>query len=179
MKQDPLRNSKGQVTQAVFVFTNMLRKLLNDGLIDKIGRGQYARIPKRDHLDHTDHTDHTDHDDHDQGESDRSAVDRDRLGLIVIPPDHDGLTQQEGSVDLRDRRDRFDKETKSNVMSEYQVGENPDDHPLFAGVPKAERLGLRIYLRGNKESDQETARERCRIYGVDYDAALDYVRSLQ
>ena len=30
MKQDPLRNSKGQVTQAVFVFTNMLRKLLKD-----------------------------------------------------------------------------------------------------------------------------------------------------
>src|SRR4029079_1093928 len=30
MKQDPLRNSKGQVTQAVFVFTNMLRKLVND-----------------------------------------------------------------------------------------------------------------------------------------------------
>ncbi|MFN2412728.1 MAG: DNA polymerase, partial [Pyrinomonadaceae bacterium] len=29
-KQEPLRNSKGQVTQAVFVFTNMLRKLLND-----------------------------------------------------------------------------------------------------------------------------------------------------
>ena len=30
MKQDPLRNSKGQVTQAIFVFTNMLRKLIND-----------------------------------------------------------------------------------------------------------------------------------------------------
>ncbi len=30
MKQDPLRNSKGQVTQAIFVFTNMLRKLLKD-----------------------------------------------------------------------------------------------------------------------------------------------------
>lgn len=29
-KQDPLRNSKGQVTQAIFVFTNMLKKLLND-----------------------------------------------------------------------------------------------------------------------------------------------------
>ena len=27
---EPLRNSKGQVTQAVFVFTNLLRKLLND-----------------------------------------------------------------------------------------------------------------------------------------------------
>ncbi|MEJ7624518.1 MAG: DNA polymerase I [Pyrinomonadaceae bacterium] len=30
MKAEPLRNSKGQVTQAVFVFTNMLRKLIND-----------------------------------------------------------------------------------------------------------------------------------------------------
>ncbi len=30
MRQEPLRNSKGQITQAVFVFTNMLRKLLND-----------------------------------------------------------------------------------------------------------------------------------------------------
>jgi len=30
MRQEPLRNSKGQVTQAVFVFTNMLRKLIND-----------------------------------------------------------------------------------------------------------------------------------------------------
>ncbi|RMF99888.1 MAG: DNA polymerase I, partial [Acidobacteria bacterium] len=27
-RQEPLRNSKGQVTQAVFVFTNMLRKLI-------------------------------------------------------------------------------------------------------------------------------------------------------
>lgn len=30
MRSEPLRNSKGQVTQAVFVFTNMLRKLLTD-----------------------------------------------------------------------------------------------------------------------------------------------------
>lgn len=36
MKQDPLRNSKGQVTQAVFIFTNMLRKLLNDEKPDYI-----------------------------------------------------------------------------------------------------------------------------------------------
>ncbi|HMU34790.1 MAG TPA: DNA polymerase I [Pyrinomonadaceae bacterium] len=36
MKQEPLRNSKGQVTQAVFVFTNMLRKLLNDERPDYI-----------------------------------------------------------------------------------------------------------------------------------------------
>lgn len=30
MKQEPMHNSKGQVTQAIFVFTNMLRKLIND-----------------------------------------------------------------------------------------------------------------------------------------------------
>lgn len=35
-KQEPLRNSKGQVTQAVFVFTNMLRKLINDERPDYI-----------------------------------------------------------------------------------------------------------------------------------------------
>lgn len=35
-KQDPLRNSKGQITQAIFVFTNMLRKLLNDEKPDYI-----------------------------------------------------------------------------------------------------------------------------------------------
>jgi DNA polymerase-1 len=36
MRQEPLRNSQGQVTQAVFVFTNMLRKLLNDEQPDYI-----------------------------------------------------------------------------------------------------------------------------------------------
>ena len=36
MRQEPLRNSSGQVTQAVFVFTNMLRKLLNDEQPDYI-----------------------------------------------------------------------------------------------------------------------------------------------
>ncbi|MGI8470227.1 MAG: DNA polymerase I [Pyrinomonadaceae bacterium] len=36
MRQEPLRNSRGQVTQAVFVFTNMLRKLLNDEKPDYI-----------------------------------------------------------------------------------------------------------------------------------------------
>ncbi len=35
-RQEPLRNSKGQVTQAVFVFTNMLRKLLSDEKPDYI-----------------------------------------------------------------------------------------------------------------------------------------------
>lgn len=36
MRQEPMRNSKGQVTQAVFVFTNMIRKLLKDERPDYI-----------------------------------------------------------------------------------------------------------------------------------------------
>ena len=35
-RQEPLRNSQGQVTQAIFVFTNMLRKLINDEKPDHI-----------------------------------------------------------------------------------------------------------------------------------------------
>jgi DNA polymerase-1 len=35
-RQDPLRNSRGQVTQAIFVFTNMLRKLIKDERPDYI-----------------------------------------------------------------------------------------------------------------------------------------------
>lgn len=35
-RQEPLRNSKGQITQAVFVFTNMLRKLIKDERPDYI-----------------------------------------------------------------------------------------------------------------------------------------------
>ena len=35
-RREPLRNSKGQITQAVFVFTNMLRKLLDDEKPDYI-----------------------------------------------------------------------------------------------------------------------------------------------
>src|SRR5688572_15273658 len=35
-RQDPLRNSKGQVTQAIFVFTNMLRKVIKDEKPDYI-----------------------------------------------------------------------------------------------------------------------------------------------
>src|SRR5690606_28469212 len=35
-RQEPLRNSSGQITQAVFVFTNMLRKLIKDEQPDYI-----------------------------------------------------------------------------------------------------------------------------------------------
>jgi hypothetical protein len=46
---------------------------------------------------------------------------------------------------------------------------DPDD--VFFPVPPARRTNLRLYLRGNKESDQDRARELCEEYGVDYERA--------
>lgn len=41
----------------------------------------------------------------------------------------------------------------------------------IADLSPADRLQLALYLRGNKESDQEIARERCEQWGIDYEAA--------
>ncbi len=44
--------------------------------------------------------------------------------------------------------------------------------PALAGIRDADqRLFLRFYLRSNKESDQDEARKRCGVYGVDYEQA--------
>lgn len=150
----------------------LLRKLLNEGVIDKVGYGKYARISKGDHSDHGGNFDHSDHSDH-SAKSDRESprvignIDTDHSS------DHSCLEQQdalnEGSKTKSDRSDGYSK---------GPALESPDNHPLFANVPSTERQSLRVRLRGSRESDQEVARERCQIYGVDYDAALAYVRSL-
>lgn len=155
----------------------LLRKLLNEGVIDKVGYGKYARIAKGDHSDHGGNSDHSDHSDHSSYDQQPKS---DRIAPRVIgdsgtdhSSDHSVLTQQdalnEGSKTKSDRSDQYIRGTAQ---------ESPDDHPVFASVPQPERIALRRYLRGNKETDQEIARERCRIYGVNYDAALAYVRSL-
>lgn len=39
-------------------------------------------------------------------------------------------------------------------------------------IPNADqRLFLRFYLRSNMEQDQEEARKRCELYGIDYEQA--------
>lgn len=55
MKQDPLRNSKGQVTQAVFIFTSMLRKLLNDEKPEYIAAVWDTDVPTFRHDSYTDY----------------------------------------------------------------------------------------------------------------------------
>jgi len=45
------------------------------------------------------------------------------------------------------------------------------DHPIWSKVPEGALTTLRLYLRSNRESDQERARELCAEYGIDYDQA--------
>jgi hypothetical protein len=52
----------------------------------------------------------------------------------------------------------------------------PAEDPLFSGIPRSKRTILRLYLRGNQESDQERARELCDTYGIDYTAAREATR---
>lgn len=56
---------------------------------------------------------------------------------------------------------------------------DPSDPPIpevFDGVPLGKQTNLRLYLRSNKESDQERAQEMCERYGVNYDAAYKAVQ---
>lgn len=49
--------------------------------------------------------------------------------------------------------------------------------PSLQGIADAdERFALTMYLRGAKESDQATAKERCQAAGIDYRTAHDEAR---
>lgn len=50
MRQEPMHNSKGQVTQAVFVFTNMLRKLIKDEKPDYVAAVFDTDVPTFRHV---------------------------------------------------------------------------------------------------------------------------------
>lgn len=121
----------------------LLRKLINDGLIDKPTYGKYALVRHLDQTDQTDQSHKTDQTDHSDRQSDRSESDQ-SLDGVVLP--------QNGINCDSDRSDRV-------------VG------GFWDRVPEGERFYLRAYLRGARESDQETARKRCEAYGIDYDQA--------
>lgn len=137
----------------------LLRKLLNDGLIDKPLYGKYARIVKDDHSDHSDHSGNSDHSTHSWGpESDRS------LPRVIgdMPTDH----SSDHSVSAHHNGSNEASKTKSDRSDRDSNGAD-----LWASVPVDRRSVLRSHLRSNMEKDQERARAMCRIYDLDYDAA--------
>lgn len=47
----------------------------------------------------------------------------------------------------------------------------PSPPSIFDSMPPSKRTILRLYLRGQKDSDQERAQELCRDYALDYQRA--------
>jgi hypothetical protein len=147
----------GALSRPVETVKQLLRKLLNDGLIDKPVYGKYARIVKVDHSDHSDHSSNSDHSVH-SGKSDRESSKSDRQIGSDHSSDHSVTGRQEasneGSKVKSDRSDRYIKGT-----------------PLWPHLTDAQFSTLRSRLRSNVESDQERAREMCEAYGIDYEKA--------
>jgi hypothetical protein len=83
-------------------------------------------------------------------------------------PDHPDQGDQgdQGDHMAGDRGDRSDRGDRPDRGDRG----DPPRGPL-ADLAPAERVQLALYLRGNRESDQEIARDRCARYGIDYDVA--------
>lgn len=129
----PLEIAK-EVGKSVESVKQMLRKLLNDGLVDKPAYGKYARVHKVDHSDHSDHSDTSDHSDHSgsiAGQNDDTLHKSDRLGPRVIGQegtdhscDHslEPLQEHTNGV-LYPKSDQSDRD--SNGTSDLFAGDTP------------------------------------------------------
>jgi hypothetical protein len=121
----------------------ILKPLLSEGLIERVGRGKYVRVLSRD----TEHTERTDH---------KEYTDRTDIDSVSLPQ-----TQNQ-------TQNRLAHQDNANSPSVYSVS-------VFERLAESDAFHLRAYLRGNRESDQKTARERCERFGIDYDQAYKEV----
>ncbi len=160
LSDDEARTPKeiaAELGRPVETVKQLLRKLLNDGLIDKPVYGKYARVVKVDHSDHSDHSGNSDHSTH-SGKSDRYPSKSDRQSVSDHSSDHSVLTHSNAANDT--------SKSKSDRSDRYIRG-----IPLWPHITDAQFSTLRLFLRSNREKDQERARELCIEYGIDYDKA--------
>jgi DNA-binding transcriptional ArsR family regulator len=141
----------------------LLRKLLNDGLIDKPVYGKYARIVKVDHSDHSDHSGNSDHSAHSIDKSDRDSSKSDRSYVADHSSDH--------SVSEHSNAANSAQNSKSDRSDRYIKGT-----PQWPQLTDRQWSTLRSYLRSNAESDQERAQQLCGEWGIDYESARRDVR---
>lgn len=143
----------GQLEKSVASVQQLLRKLLNEGAIDKTGYGKYSIVHRHDQTDQTDQSSQTDQSD---------KTDREIPTLIgVLWTDQSCLEPQDAVNSHSDRSDR------------HYNGTSPID-----AIPAELRLTTRMMLRSDLDKNQETARQRCEVYGVDFDTARAWARSL-
>jgi hypothetical protein len=147
----------GALNRPVETVKQLLRKLLNDGLIDKPVYGKYARIIKSDHSDHSGNSDHSDHSVN-SSKSDRESSKSDRQSGSDHSSDH--------SVAARHNAVNNTPNSKSDRSDRYIKGT-----PLWPHLTDAQFSTLRTRLRSNVESDQERAQEMCAEFGIDYEKA--------
>lgn len=133
----------------VATIQQLLRKLLNDGLIDKPVYGKYAIVRgNRDQTDQSDQSSQTDQSDH----SDRESPTL--IGAQVT--DQSSVSHQEAVNANSDRSDRHLKDA---------------ENPYWHAIPKSLRPTTRMMLVSDAERNIEEARARCERYGLNYDEA--------
>lgn len=122
----------------------ILKPLLAEGLIERVGRGKYVRVLGRDTEDteRTEYKERTEHTDIDS----------------VSPSDTQNHTQN-----------RLEPQKALNSPSVYSV--SVLEKELFGGIAPSDLTVLRNYLRSNMEKDQERAQLLCERHGIDYQAA--------
>ena len=126
----------------------LLRRLLNEGIIDKVGYGKYAMIPQTPQTPQsTQSTQST------QTFIPDSEGDLPTLSGTFIPP-----------------QSYADLPKAVNGHSEYSEGYIKGAE-IFDSVPGTWLTVLRLCLRSNKEVDQDRAQELCKQFSVDYTTA--------
>ncbi len=116
----------------------LLRKLLNDGLVDKPAYGKYARVPKGDHSDHSDHSGISDHSAY--SSEDLPKSDRERARVIGSDEgDHSSLGHQDALNGKSDRSDRYIKENARSLSNRLRAAQ-PRVVP-FATLPTNDLTG--------------------------------------
>lgn len=92
--------------------------------------------------------------------------------------DRKNTDEHHATSDHRDHRAGFSGSESESRGDLGPITVDHRDHPTtLEALPPAHRMQLALYLRSNKESDQEIARARCDQWGIDYDAARAQARA--
>ena len=139
------------IERPVTAVQQLLRKLLNEGSIDKAGYGKYVVVPKPDQTDQTDQSSQTDQTDH----SDRKVP-----TLIGGDGTDQSLFDRSQSIQTTNS-DHSDRYYKGNAENRIDV--------LLTDIPKDIRRTTGMMIISPLERNQEPARQRCATYGLDFE----------
>ncbi len=151
-----LKEIAAAIQKSVSATSNLIRRLMDDELVQRIGNGKYARIPQQ--VPYVSESRES-REDSESSISSESVMEQEtftshdhvKVDVKVVQPLSEPL-----NVDFHDFHADSYRDTENGV---------------FSSVPMADRLFLRSRLRSNDDKDQEVARERCKAFGIDYDQA--------